>query len=158
MKTYLTTFSKQEKPMDRNTNLISTYTGRAILFMALAVLSLGGCTRPKESAPRATQDAKENDHKEASGVPAQPSEDDDIKAVRAKLSPEDQSLVAAQEFCVISSDERLGSMGPPVKIMVKDQPVFLCCKGCQKKALANPEQTLAKIDELKAKVKAGADK
>jgi hypothetical protein len=38
--------------------------------------------------------------------------------------------------------------------MVKDQPVFLCCKGCQKKALADPDKTLAKVKELRDKVKA----
>jgi hypothetical protein len=40
--------------------------------------------------------------------------------------------------------------------MVKDQPVFLCCKGCRRKALADPDKTLAKVAELKAKVKADA--
>lgn len=44
-------------------------------------------------------------------------------------------------------------MGTPVKVMVKEQPVFLCCKGCRRKALADPDRTLAKVDELKAKAK-----
>ena len=79
---------------------------------------------------------------------------DDVKAARAKLSPEDRKLVEAQEYCVVMNDSRLGEMGEPLKVMVKDQPVFLCCKGCQKKALADPEKTLAKVEELKAKVKA----
>jgi hypothetical protein len=35
--------------------------------------------------------------------------------------------------------------------MIKDQPVFLCCKGCQADALKHPEETLAKVAELKAK-------
>ena len=30
------------------------------------------------------------------------------------------------------------------------KPVFLCCKGCEKEAKANPEETLAKVDKLKA--------
>jgi len=42
-------------------------------------------------------------------------------------------------------------MGVPVKVMVKDQPVFLCCKGCQKEALADPDKTLARVKELRAK-------
>jgi hypothetical protein len=49
-------------------------------------------------------------------------------------------------------------MGPPVKLVIKGQPVFLCCGGCEKKALANPDKTLAKVEELKAQVKAGAPK
>jgi hypothetical protein len=31
--------------------------------------------------------------------------------------------------------------------------VFLCCKGCEKKALADPDRTLAKVKELKAEVR-----
>jgi hypothetical protein len=44
-----------------------------------------------------------------------------------------------------------GSMGVPVKIMVKGQPAFLCCKGCQETALADPDKTSAKVEELKKK-------
>lgn len=87
-------------------------------------------------------------------------EEAEIKANRAKLGPEDQRLVAAQEWCPIMDDSRLGAMGVPFKLMLKDknqkeQPVFVCCKGCQKKALADPEKTLAKVEELKAKARAG---
>lgn len=39
-----------------------------------------------------------------------------------------------------------------------DQPVFLCCKSCQRKALAHPEKTLAKVDELKARAKGASPK
>ena len=49
-------------------------------------------------------------------------------------------------------------MGPPLKVTVKDQPVFLCCKGCQKKALADPDKTLAAVAELKAKAKADRER
>jgi hypothetical protein len=47
-------------------------------------------------------------------------------------------------------------MGVPVKVMVKGQPVFLCCKTCRKQALADPDKTLARVDELKAKAKTAA--
>ena len=46
-------------------------------------------------------------------------------------------------------------MGPPVKLMLKGQPVFLCCSGCKKEAGEHPDQTLAKVTELKARSKAG---
>ena len=75
---------------------------------------------------------------------------DEVAAERNKLSPEDRKLVDAQEWCVIESG-RLGEMGTPIKLMVKGEPVFICCKGCQKQAEANPEKTLAKVKELKAK-------
>lgn len=91
--------------------------------------------------------------KPTAATKADTSTDDDVKAERAKLSPEDRALVEAQEWCVISNDERLGSMGAPVKLMIKGQPVFLCCKGCQKKAEADSDKTLAKLEELKTKKK-----
>jgi hypothetical protein len=79
---------------------------------------------------------------------------DEIKAARDKLSPDDRKLVDAQEFCAVQTDSRLGEMGVPVKVMVKDQLVFLCCKSCQKKALADPAKTLASVEELKIKAAA----
>jgi hypothetical protein len=77
---------------------------------------------------------------------------DDVAAERAKLAPEDRAAVEAQEWCAINTEERLGSMGPPVKVMIQDQAVYLCCIGCRKEALAQPEKTLATVAEHKAKV------
>jgi uncharacterized protein (TIGR03000 family) len=74
-----------------------------------------------------------------------------IAANLAKLSPEDRKLAEAQKFCVIEEDNLLGAMGVPVKITLKGQPVFLCCKGCVDKAQEEPDKTLAKVKELKAK-------
>lgn len=70
----------------------------------------------------------------------------------AKLSDEDRPLAEAQGYCVVTT-EPLGSMGPPIKLVVNEQPVFICCKSCEKKALSNPEKTLAKLEELKAQVR-----
>lgn len=66
----------------------------------------------------------------------------------AKLGPEDRKLADAQVFCVVMNESKLGSMGVPIKVMVEDQPVFLCCKGCVRRAQMNPKQTLAKRAEL----------
>jgi hypothetical protein len=79
-----------------------------------------------------------------------------IKAALAKLSPEDQRLAEAQGYCPIMQDNRLGSMGTPVKVLIKGQPVFLCCPGCREEALAYPDATLAKVAKLKARAKAAA--
>lgn len=84
-------------------------------------------------------------------LPTTPSSVDAVTAERAKLSPADRSLVDAQEWCVVSTDERLGAMGPPIKLDIKGQPVFVCCKGCQKKAEADPEKTLGILTALKGK-------
>jgi hypothetical protein len=66
----------------------------------------------------------------------------------AKLSADDRQLAEAQKLCPISN-EALGEMGVPLKVTIKDQPVFLCCKSCQKEAVGDADKTLAKVDELK---------
>ena len=82
----------------------------------------------------------------------------EVVAERGKLSAEDQALVEAQQWCVVNTDELLGSMGPPLKLTIKGQPVFICCGGCKKKAESDPDKTLAKLEELKVKAKAEKDK
>ena len=76
---------------------------------------------------------------------------DKVQANLAKLSPEDRKLAEEQGFCAVESENRLGSMGTPYKVMVKDQPVFLCCKGCVQTALDEPDRTLAKVKELRSR-------
>ncbi len=76
----------------------------------------------------------------------------EVLANLAKLSPEDRALADAQGYCSVQPEERLGSMGVPIKVMVKDQPVFVCCKGCEKKAVRDADATLAQVADLKAKV------
>jgi Cu(I)/Ag(I) efflux system membrane fusion protein len=68
----------------------------------------------------------------------------------ARLSDDDQRSIEAQKFCPIQG-RKLGSMGPPVKVMLEGHPVFLCCSGCKQKAIDHPHETLAKVAELKAK-------
>jgi multidrug efflux pump subunit AcrA (membrane-fusion protein) len=82
-------------------------------------------------------------------------EEDRVQGILAKLSPEDRIVVEAQGFCPVLTDNRLGSMGKPVKLLVKGQPVFLCCKGCVNKALADPDKTLTSVGEVKARGTAG---
>ncbi len=36
-------------------------------------------------------------------------------------------------------------MGVPVKITLRGQPVFLCCKGCMGKAKRSPDEMLKKL-------------
>ena len=121
----------------------------APLAAAIALIVAAGCgTQP----PAAKTEPTPAIQPKPEVTPAPP--EDDVAAERAKLTPQDRALVDAQEWCVISDDERLGSMGAPIKLEIKGQPVFICCKGCKKKAEANPDATLAKLNELKIKAKA----
>jgi hypothetical protein len=67
-----------------------------------------------------------------------------------ELSAEDQAAITKQKVCPIS-DEPLDAMGGPIKVMIEGKPVFLCCKSCEKTAMKKPEETLKKVEELKAK-------
>ena len=71
-----------------------------------------------------------------------------------KLPPEDRSVAEAQGYCAAEPENRLGTMGVPIKVMVKDQPVFVCCAGCEKRVLRDADATLAQVVDLKARVAA----
>lgn len=77
-------------------------------------------------------------------------DDPKIAKALAELSEEDRAVAAAQKFCAIEHNNRLGSMGKPHKVMVEGQPVFLCCAGCEEEALKHPQATLAISEKLKA--------
>ena len=73
-----------------------------------------------------------------------------ITAALAELSPEDHKLAVEQRVCVVQPQTPLGAMGPPIKMTLKGQPVFLCCEDCAEKARKDPDKTLAKLQKLKA--------
>lgn len=82
--------------------------------------------------------------------PSTPEDPDALLAAElAKLSPSDRHQAEAQGFCAVQAENRLGSMGTPLKIMIDGQPVFLCCEGCQASARENSEKTLSKAKELR---------
>ncbi len=62
----------------------------------------------------------------------------------------DAAVIKAQEgsyaskTCPVSGEE-LGSMGEPVKLVVANQLVELCCKGCTKKVKSNPAKYLSMV-------------
>jgi Cu(I)/Ag(I) efflux system membrane fusion protein len=122
------------------------------LFLTSAV-ALWGCnnaaTPPANSPP--TVEAEHNDHgdQEHAGAPAaaQTTSDAanaDVIASLAELPADDRALAEQQKVCPVSG-ELLGSMGAPIKIAVKGQPVFICCEGCKEELLAKPDEYLAKL-------------
>ena len=119
---------------------------RHLLWIVVLVAALSGCQKPDDAKPTTR--------------PTEPKSDvsDGLAAERAKLSAEDRAIVEAQEWCVVSTDEWLGAMGPPLKLDIKGQAVFVCCNGCKRKAVANPDKTLAKLTELRTKKAAEASK
>lgn len=63
----------------------------------------------------------------------------------AKLPPEDRELAIRQAVCPVTG-EPLGSMGVPLKFIVKGVPVFVCCKGCEAQVREHPDKVLEKIN------------
>lgn len=70
--------------------------------------------------------------------------DQKYAAVLQKLTPEDQQLARRQKICPVA-EMPLGSMGQPIKVDVKGQPVFICCEGCRDSLLDNPDKYLANL-------------
>jgi YHS domain-containing protein len=62
----------------------------------------------------------------------------------AGLSDSDRIAAEKQRVCPVSGSA-LGEMGKPYKVTVKGQTVFLCCSGCEKQLLENPDKYLKKI-------------
>ena len=117
----------------------------AALLSAL-VFALAGCSSPNgpsttpsnsSADPHASHDHA--GHRAESGQ----SDMDKMKAELAKLSPEDAAAAQQQHICPVSG-EMLGTMGPPLKIDVNGQKVWICCEGCKEKLLASPDEYLAK--------------
>jgi YHS domain-containing protein len=79
---------------------------------------------------------------------AEPNDRQEIEQNLAGVSKEDRALVDAQKFCPVS-DEKLGSMGPPVKVEANGETIFLCCKGCKKEFDADPDKFIAKVKKLR---------
>jgi len=109
-------------------------------------MSIGSFTSAEVSAPEPKQPAP-------GSVAMSTTAENKVKMFMAKLSAEDRKLAEAQAFCAIDQDSPLGSMGPILKVMCKGKPVFVCCKGCEAEARANPDMALAMLEKLQAKMK-----
>jgi Cu(I)/Ag(I) efflux system membrane fusion protein len=72
----------------------------------------------------------------------------EIRTNLAKLAPAERTLAESQRLCPVT-EEPLGSMGVPLKISVRGQPVFLCCEGCDRIAQRDPAKTLALVESYR---------
>lgn len=117
----------------------------AILSLALCVFGgalMVGCQKPA---------ADSDDHHEHGEHPVSEAE---LQQALAKLSPDDRKVAVEQGYCANERKSKLGSMGTPLKVMVKDRAVFVCCVQCSKRVLENPDDTLKTVDALRAQTAA----
>lgn len=111
-----------------------------------------------KNAPNSKTDSPDPTSKREAGNPNQKSKaserdlekitDPEIREALSKLNSKDRRQALAQRFCPISEGSPLGSMGPPVKVMIDGQPVYLCCEGCESEAKEKPKETLAKVKQM----------
>jgi hypothetical protein len=103
---------------------------RLIAWGMLLGIALAGCqSNVSNSGTEAASDKGPVQASPESGIEAK------VASMLGQLSPEDRKLAESQKFCAV--------------LDVNGQTVFVCCKGCRGKAQKNPEQTLAKVAELK---------
>ena len=71
----------------------------------------------------------------------------DVAANMKKLDAaviEKQKAAYTAKKCPVSGEE-LGSMGDPLNVVIANQMVSLCCKGCEKKLRAEPAKYVAMV-------------
>jgi hypothetical protein len=142
--------TKGDKAMNPSSYLprkARTWAGITGLFLVASVLALG-CQRPTQHVQVTSSSAA---MPQTAGTVS-----DELQAALARLSPEDRQLALAQKYCPVMEDSRLGEMGPPIKLEIKGQAVFICCKGCRSKALREADITLAKVAQFKARGQSSA--
>ncbi len=62
----------------------------------------------------------------------------------AMLEESDRDRLTQQQVCPVTGAS-LGSMGKPIKVTVKGETVFLCCRGCEQAIRKDPDKYLAKL-------------
>jgi hypothetical protein len=87
---------------------------------------------PTKAEPKPRDDSQASDPK--------------VDAALAKLPEEDRSLARKQRICPVT-EAPLGSMGVPPKVDVDGRTVFICCEGCRRPLLDDPEKYLAVLEE-----------
>ncbi len=91
-------------------------------------------------SPDAHEDA------EPESEPDDMTEDDEEQLDFEGLSLEDRKLAKAQKVCPVS-DQKLGSMGTPIKIEHDGKVIFFCCQMCKPRFEKDPETYLAKFQK-----------
>jgi len=90
----------------------------------------------------------------AAAIPGSAVQDSPVKATAAHddSAADKEKMVIADQLpsyplnkCVVSHEE-LGSMGEPIDLVVEGHLLRLCCKGCVKKAKANPAAAIKQVE------------
>lgn len=113
-------------------SMLAAACGAVVLAVTAGCSSPGGC----RSCRKATA---------APAVPAAPA----AVAVAEPGTLPPAARYGGQKLCPATGEE-LGSMGEPVAVTVAGRTVYVCCRGCAKRAQAEPEKTLAAVEADRA--------
>lgn len=117
------------------------------LILPILLVALSGCgssTQHSEMQPMHNGNAADGMTDDDHGHAGHEENQEKIEANLAKLSAEEQESARAQKVCPVA-DGPLGSMGVPLKVEVKDQIVWVCCKACIDEVKEHPDKYLAKL-------------
>ena len=106
-----------------------------IVSLCLGAVSVGCSDASKRDAAQQAAPASTTQSQTAA---------DEITEALAKLEPADRAAAIAQGVCPVS-EEKLGSMGAPLKVSADGRYVFLCCDGCKEAFEKEPQTFLAKM-------------
>ena len=67
-----------------------------------------------------------------------------VPVVAVALTSADSEAIARQHVCPVTGIE-LGRQGPPVKVLVGRQPLYLCCRGCIPELENHPESYVTRV-------------
>ena len=113
-------------------------------FFGWAALAFGLCGCNANAPDKANEPATVPAAESHAGHVQSPAALEKAKVELAKLSPEDRASAEKQHVCPVTG-EMLGLMGPPKKVDMNGQQVWICCDGCREELLANPDKHLAKL-------------
>jgi len=71
---------------------------------------------------------------------------EEVKPHVYKVTKDDAQFIAAQKICPVM-EESLLAMGGPLKVDAGGKAIYICCAGCAKLILANPDKYVAYLSE-----------
>ena len=101
-----------------------------------------GCIKKIEAEPAKYLAMVYGDQKTSAGVETVGANASSSNIEVTSATQDDAALIAQQKNCPVM-DEPLGSMGDPIKVLVGDKAIYICCPGCAKKIAAEPQKWLA---------------
>jgi hypothetical protein len=99
---------------------------------------VAGCGSEKQVEPVSQKSHSHDEHSAQDKT--------EVSEAFGDLSPTDREAATKQRMCPVS-DQELGSMGTPIKVVVEGRDIFVCCQGCVDELKSNFDKYVAKLDK-----------